>query len=252
MRYMTDLTDSQWRIIEPFFSNEKRGEHLTKHNKRELVNAVLYLNKTGCGWRLLPKCFPSHNTVWSFYRRAKKSGLWEKVMDTLVMKTRFESGKAFCPTYTIIDSQSVKTTLAADDRGIDGGKKVKGRKRHIAIDTMGNILFIKVHAANIHDTNYGAIVLAKAKRKYQTIKAVCGDAGYLKTFEEAAHKIVDKVDIVKRNQKGWAVLPKRWLVERTFSWLNHFRRLSKDYEVRTASAESMIAISHMATLLKRF
>ena len=123
MGYITDLTDSQWRIIEPFFSNEKRGGHLTKHNKRELVNAVLYLNKTGCQWRLLPNDFPPYNTVWSFYRRAKKSGLWVRVMDALVMKTRFENDKAFCPTYTIIDSQSVKTTLAADSRGIDGGKK---------------------------------------------------------------------------------------------------------------------------------
>ena len=131
-------------------------------------------------------------------------------------------------------------------------KKVKGRKRHISIDTMGNILSIKVHAANIHDTNYGGIVLDAAKAKYHSLKAVCGDAGYRKTFEEAALKIVETVEIVSRNQKGWEVLPKRWLVERTFSWLNHSRRLSKDYEVRTTSAECMIAISHMATLLKRF
>jgi putative transposase len=131
-------------------------------------------------------------------------------------------------------------------------KKIKGRKRHIVVDTLGNILSVKVHAANIHDTNSGAAVLAKAKKKYQSIKGACGDAGYRKTFEEQALKIVNKVDIVQRNQKGWLVLPKRWLVERTIGWLNHSRRLSKDYEITTSSAENMVMIAHLATLLRRF
>ena len=117
---------------------------------------------------------------------------------------------------------------------------------------MGNILAVKVHAANIHDTKYGAVVLSKAKKKYQRINGACGDAGYRKTFEEQALKIVDKVDIVQRDQKGWLVLPKRWLVERTLSWLNHSRRLSKDYEITTSSAENMVMISHFATLLRRY
>jgi len=123
MGYSTDLTDRQWRIIEPFFIRENRGKHLQKYTKRKLINAVLYLNKTGCQWRLLPNDFPPHDTVWSFYRRAKESGLWERIMDALVMKTRLEEGRALLPTYAIIDSQSVKTTLAAEERGIDGGKK---------------------------------------------------------------------------------------------------------------------------------
>jgi len=123
MGYSTDLTDTQWRIIEPFFYKEKRGGHFRKHTKRELVNAVLYLNKTGCQWRLLPNDFPPYITVWSFYRRAKESGLWERIMDALVQRTRLDSGRAIMPTYAIIDSQSVKTTLAADEKGIDGGKK---------------------------------------------------------------------------------------------------------------------------------
>ena len=126
MGYITDVTDTQWRIIEPFFTGENRGMHFSKHDKRKLVNAVLYLNKTGCQWRLLPNDFPPYTTVWSFYRRAKKSGLWEKIMDALVTKTRLDSGKTVLPTYTIIDSQSIKTTLAAEDRGIDGGKKSQG------------------------------------------------------------------------------------------------------------------------------
>ena len=123
MGYITDLTDNQWSIIEPFFTGENRGKHLKKQEKRNLVNAVLYLNKTGCQWRLLPNDFPPYTAVWSFYRRAKKSGLWEKINAHLVEKSRVKMGRNEKPTYSLIDSQSVKTTSAAKERGIDGGKK---------------------------------------------------------------------------------------------------------------------------------
>jgi len=125
MRYSTDLTDSQWMKIKCFFEEENRGKHLKKHSKRELVNAVLYLNKTGCQWRLLPKDFPPYVTVWSFYRRAVASGLWEQVMDYLVVESRKKAGRKANPSYSLIDSQSAKTTSKADERGIDGGKKGK-------------------------------------------------------------------------------------------------------------------------------
>ncbi len=123
MGYMTDLSDQQWSMIEHFFIGENRGKHFQLHSKRELVNAVLYLNKTGCQWRLLPKDFPPYVTVWSFYRRALKSGLWEKIMQHLVKASRIAAGRSVSPTYSLIDSQSVKTTSASDERGIDGGKK---------------------------------------------------------------------------------------------------------------------------------
>lgn len=122
MGYSTDLTDKQWSIIEPVFTSNK-GQHLSKYSKRELINAVLYLVKTGCQWRLLPNDFPPHEAVWSFYRRAVKSGKWEKTMDLLVRKTREDAGRKPAPTYGLIDSQSAKTTSASDDRGFDGGKK---------------------------------------------------------------------------------------------------------------------------------
>ena len=123
MGYTTDLTDKQWILIEPFLSGENRGKHLQKHSKRELVNAVLYLNKTGCQWRLLPNDFPPYATVWSFYRRAVKSGLWEKLMDYVVGKSRVCTGRNAAPSYSLIDSQSAKTASASEERGIDGGKK---------------------------------------------------------------------------------------------------------------------------------
>jgi len=122
MRYSTDLTDKQWSLIEPIFKSNK-GRHFVEHSKRDLINAVLYLVKTGCQWRLLPKDFPPHDTVWSFYRRAVKSGKWEKAMDALVKKVRTDAGRKPTPTYGLIDSQSAKTILASDDRGFDGGKK---------------------------------------------------------------------------------------------------------------------------------
>jgi putative transposase len=122
MGYSTDLTDRQWSMIEPIFTSNK-GQHFSKYSKRELVNAVLYLVKTGCQWRLVPNDFPPHAAVWSFYRRAVKSGKWEKAMDCLVKKTRKDAGRNPAPTYGLIDSQSAKTTSASDDRGFDGGKK---------------------------------------------------------------------------------------------------------------------------------
>jgi putative transposase len=153
----------------------------------------------------------------------------------------------------LIDSRSVKTTFAAQNRGYDGGKKVKGRKHHIVTDIAGHLLHVKVHAANIHDSIAGGEVIRGAMAKYPSLKGVCGDAGYRKTFEEEAASLGLTVDIVERIQgAGWIILPKRWRVERTFSWMCGSRRLSKDYEILTSSIESMIIISHVATLLKRF
>ena len=185
-------------MIEPIFKSNK-GQHLAQHSKRELVNAILHLVKTGCQWRLLPNDFPPHNTVWSFYRLAVKSGKWEKAMDILVKKTRVDAVRKPTPTYGLIGSQSAKTTSAFADRGFDGGKKVKGRKRHIVVDTMGNLLSISVLAANIHDTKSGINPAKKALEKYSTIQRFCGGDGYRKSFEEAVlEQLGLGVDISKR------------------------------------------------------
>ena len=161
MGYSTDLTDMQWRKIEPIFQSNK-GRYVIKHSKRDLVNAVLYLVKTGCQWRLLPKEFAAYATVWSFYRRAIKSGKWEQAMDFLVEKTQEGAVRKSTASYGIIDSQSSKTTFASEAIGIDGEKRVNGRKRHILVDIMGNLLGIVVHAANIHDTKAGIDCARKA------------------------------------------------------------------------------------------
>ena len=143
--------------------------------------------------------------------------------------------------------------LASEERGIDGGKKVKGRKRHIVTDSMGNLLAICVHAANIHDTKSGINPAKKAFKKYPTIEKFCGDEGYRKSFEEAVlEQLGLGVDISKRIKPVFEILPKRWVVERTFAWANHSRRLSKDYEIETVYEENMFMISHLHTLLKRY
>jgi len=162
------------------------------------------------------------------------------------------AGRNASPSYGIIDSQSVKTIYASEDRGIDGGKKVKGRKRHIVVDIMGNLLAVVVHAANIHDTKSGIDPAADAFFWYPTIKKFCGDEGYRKSFEEdVLEELGLPVDISERIAPKFVVIPKRWVVERSFAWMGHSRRLSKDYEITVDSAETMVKISHLHTLLKR-
>jgi len=167
-------------------------------------------------------------------------------------KSRVTLGKTPEPSYGLIDSRSVKTAHAAQGRGYDGGKKVKGRKQHIVTDISGHLLNVKVHAANIHDGIAGGAVAQGAKRKYPSLKGFCGDSAYRKTFEEEMSAVGLTTDIVERIQgAGWSILPKRWRVERTFGWMGGSRRLSKDYEILNNTTESWIYISHASTLLRR-
>ena len=167
-------------------------------------------------------------------------------MPHLLKKIRKKAKRKPKPSYGIIDSQSAKTTSASDERGFDGGKKVKGRKRHIVVDIMGNLLSVKVHAANIHDTVAGADVFKDAYAKYPSILGCAADTGYRGTFVELLKEMGISVDIIdKIAPKTWAVLPKRWIVERTFGWANNSRRLSKDYEITSQSAENMFVIANV-------
>ena len=179
-RYASDLSDSQCAIIEPLFP---RAGNRIKWEKRELADAVLYFVDNGCKWRNLPHDFPPYTTVASFYYAAIRSGLWEKICAALVERVRIDAGQSACPSYAIIGSQSVKTTSAAEERGIDGGK-TKGRKRHIVVDTMGNLLAAAVHAANIHDTKSGILATRTAFKKSPSIQWFCADAGYRKILEQ--------------------------------------------------------------------
>ena len=246
--YPSDLNDEEWKVIEHLFPYGNQSDW----HKRSLVNAVLYIDKTGCQWRQLPKNFPPYGTVWSFFHRARDKGIWAELNMLLVKETRIKAGRNESPTYTLTDSQSAKTTSANEERGIDGGKKIKGRKRHIVTDTMGNLLAIKVHAANIHDTKSGINAFRIAKERYSTIIGNCADQGYRKTYENQLKEEFDiVVDISARIKNEFVIQPKRWVVERTLAWLNGSRRLSKDYEIIITSQEAFVMISHSHTLLKR-
>jgi putative transposase len=219
---------------------------------RTLINAIFYVTKTGCQWRFLPNDFPPWQTVYSFFRRAKLKGILKKLLHLVVGVARALVGKNEAPTFGIIDSQSVKTVGPADCRGFDGGKKVKGRKRHIVTDTQGNLLHVRVHAANIHDTVAGCAVITAAVANYPTLKRICADGGYRNTTENFAQAALGRtVEISPKISKEWRVIPNRWVVERTFGWFNAARRLAKDFEITTSSEECMVMIAHCMTLLKR-
>lgn len=166
MRYETDLSDKEWNMIRHLFEPRTlTGQHLVQNSKREYINAIRYMDKTGCQWRMLPKDFPHWQSVASFFYRAKESDLWEQMNELVVEKSREKEGKEHPPTYGLIDSQSVKTTCNADNRGFDGGKKVKGHKRHIITDIHGHLLGVKVHAANESDTVAGVEILEEVLKK---------------------------------------------------------------------------------------
>ena len=236
--YPSDLTDRQWKEIEALYT----GMRKCKWSKRELTNAVLYLVDTGCKWRQLPHDFPPYSTVHSFYQRARINGLWNKILKYIVKKTRINAGRKESPSYAIIDSQSVKTTLASEERGIDGGKKRK-EENDILWQTFWGVCFLLT----------GISTAKEAYTSYPSIQKFCADAGYRGTFvSDLKEKLGLGVDISEKiKPHQWEKLPWRWVVEHTFSWLNNSRRLSKDYEFFVSSSESMVIISHLHTLLKR-
>jgi putative transposase len=250
MGYPSDLTDAEWALIQRHFQPGDRRGSACRHPRKRIVDAILYVVKSGCQWRMLPNDFPNWKTVYHHFSRWNKSGVWEAALDRVNAIHRRKSGRSASPSYGIIDSQSVKTEYASEERGIDGGKKVKGHKRHIVVDILGNLLQVSVHAANCSDTVAGGPVMARALEKHSSIQAFSADAGYRGT----AVKFVDEtlglvLHISTKIKDQWAVLPKRWIVERTFAWLGRYRRLSKDVEILTATAENIIRIAMLKKTL---
>ena len=208
--------------------------------------------QSGAQWRMLPKEYPNWKTVYDHYWRWNQRGVWETALDDLNQIHREKNGKNLTPSYAIIDSQSAKTASYNDQRGIDGGKKVKGRKRHIVVDTLGNLIQVIVHAANIHDTKGGCDVLKGAALKHASIQAFSGDAGYRGSAVDFVEQELNlKLHISQKVKDAFAVLPIRWIVERTFAWLGNFRRLSKDYEILTSSAETMVRIAMLRLTVRK-
>jgi putative transposase len=248
--YSTNVSNSQWQIISKFF-DLKRSR---KFDLREVVNGVLYLVKTGCHWRLLPGDFPKWGAVYYYFNTWKKSGIIEQIHESLVVKIRTEEGRKKQPSAGIIDAQSVKTTLvSSESKGFDAGKKIKGIKRHIIVDTLGLVLAVVIHSAGIQDRDGSKAVIQQLKGKWKRVIKIFADGGYRGQLIEWAKKHF-KIDleIVKRNELHlFKILPKRWIVERTFSWIDTNRRNSKFYERRDDTGVAMVHLSSIRIMLNR-
>lgn len=255
--YATDLTDEQWVLIEPMLPPAKPGGHPRVVNLRLVINTILYLNKTGCQWALLPKDLAKRSTAFDYFSGWKKDGTWQTIMDRLRRQVRVEAGREPEPQKAAIDSQTVKGSEAGGPRGYDGGKKINGRKRHLIVDTMGLLMVVLVTSASVDDGTGAPEVLKLLSAEHQSrLDEIRGDGKYMnrtldRYLKEA--KVKYKVTVVERpaGAKGLVHLPYRWVVERTNAWNGKYRRNSKDYERTTFSSEAMIRVSTIHLLLNR-
>jgi transposase len=239
MRYASNLTDREWSLIERFMPRQPRLGRRRKTSLRAVMDGIFYLLQSGCQWALLPHDFPPKSTVYHYFKRFCRDGTWRRIHDALYCRTRQLEGREEQPSFAIIDSQSVKTGPDARlDVRYDAGKKIKGRKRHILVDTLGMLLKAEVHSAGIQDRDGAALVFDRLANRFPFIEKICGDGGYQgPTVEEASPR---PMEIIKRNHVGFQVLPKRWIVERTLAWLGINRRMAKDFERFAATSLAFI------------
>lgn len=251
-KYPSDITESQWEIIEKIIDSKPRKR---KYFMGHVFNAVLYVVKGGIQWRMIPKDLVPWETAYYYFRKWKMNGLIDELHDFLVGKVRLKKGKSLQPSAGIIDSQSAKSSnMCRGGIGYDGGKKVKGKKRHIVVDTLGLLLTVVVHAANIHDSVGAKQTLEALKDKYLSgIKTIFADSGYRGGLADWAKTALGfKIEIVKRTEgQKFKILPKRWIVERTFAWLSFHRRLSKDYERLDETAVAHVQLAMIRLMLNK-
>ena len=255
--YPSDVTDEQWAILEELDINKHWGPgRPMRLDLRAVINAILYVLRTGCAWRYLPKEYPNYNSVYYHYQKWCWDGTWEQVNTAVREQVRQAAGREAQPSLAIIDSQSVKTTEVGGEHGFDGGKKVNGRKRHIRVDTLGNLLKVIAHAANIGERAGAEQLLLKVPEPlWSRLEKILADGGYegadFQAWVNQTFQVELEISLRPRDTKGFVLVPIRWVVERTFAWLGRYRRLSKDYERLTEHSEGMVYLASISRLLNR-
>lgn len=252
-RYPSDLTDEEWERIAPLMPKPGRRGRPREIDFREVINAVRYLVRSGCGWRMLPVHFGAWQTIYAWFRELARRFLFQTIHDIELMLDRDRAGRQASPTAAVIDSQSVKAP-AAETRGYDAGKKITGRKRHIAVDTDGRLLMLNLTTADISDAAGAQRILDAIRKRWPWVRHLFADGAYdrLKLMDKAAY-LEFVIEVIRRSDKqvGFKVLPRRWVVERTFGWMTRWRRLVRDYEKRIDVSAAMIFVAMGGILIRR-